>query len=128
MIATPAPRGEKNFAGERIAKVMARAGVCSRRDAEEWIAQGRITVNGRVLKSPAFNVSDSDQIAIDGAPMQARERTRLFLFHKPAGLITSASDPEGRRTVFSFSKPTILSYRALLALVGSISTQKGCSY
>ncbi len=102
MIATPAPRGEKNFAGERIAKVMARAGVCSRRDAEEWIAQGRITVNGRVLKSPAFNVSDSDQIAIDGAPMQARERTRLFLFHKPAGLITSASDPEGRRTVFSF--------------------------
>ena len=101
-ISSPAPREEKIFAGERIAKVMARAGACSRRDAEDWIAQGRVTVNGRVLKSPAFNVSDKDKIAIDGAPMQARERTRLFLFHKPVGLITSASDPEGRPTVFSY--------------------------
>ena len=96
------PPAEKAFAGERIAKVMARAGACSRRDAEDWIAQGRVTVNGRVLKSPAFNVSEEDKIAIDGAPLQARERTRLFLFHKPAGLITSASDPEGRPTVFSY--------------------------
>ncbi|MFM8647556.1 MAG: S4 domain-containing protein, partial [Methylocystis sp.] len=101
-VSSPAPRAEKIFAGERIAKVMARAGACSRRDAEDWIAQGRVTVNGRVLKSPAFNVSEMDKIAIDGAPMQARERTRLFLFHKPAGLITSASDPEGRPTVFSY--------------------------
>lgn len=101
-VSSQAPRAEKIFAGERIAKVMARAGACSRRDAEDWIAQGRVTVNGRVLKSPAFNVSEIDKIAIDGAPMQARERTRLFLFHKPAGLITSASDPEGRPTVFSY--------------------------
>lgn len=102
IISSPAPRLEKIFAGERIAKVMARAGACSRRDAEDWIAQGRVTVNGRVLKSPAFNVADTDKIAIDGALMQARERTRLFLFHKPTGLITSASDPEGRPTVFSY--------------------------
>lgn len=97
----PAPQ-EKAFEGERIAKVMARAGVCSRRDAEHWIAEGRVAVNGRVLTSPAFNVQESDKITIDGAPMQARERTRLFLFHKPAGYVTTARDEEGRSTVFSF--------------------------
>ena len=90
------------FEGERIAKAMARAGVCSRRDAEEWIAQGRVAVNGVTLRGPAVNVTEADQITIDGAPMQARERTRLFLFHKPAGLVTTASDPEGRATVFAF--------------------------
>ncbi|RNJ48533.1 pseudouridine synthase [Methylocystis hirsuta] len=97
----PAPR-EGAFEGDRIAKVMARAGVCSRRDAERWIADGRVAVNGRVQTSPAFNVSDSDAITIDGAPMQARERTRLFLFHKPAGYVTTARDEEGRATVFSY--------------------------
>ncbi len=97
----PAPR-EGAFEGDRIAKVMARAGVCSRRDAERWIADGRVAVNGRVPTSPAFNVSDSDAITIDGAPMQARERTRLFLFHKPAGYVTTARDEEGRATVFSY--------------------------
>ena len=97
----PAPR-EGAFEGDRIAKVMARAGVCSRRDAERWIAEGRVAVNGRVQTSPAFNVSDSDKITVDGAPMQARERTRLFLFHKPAGYVTTARDEEGRATVFSY--------------------------
>lgn len=95
-------RDEKTFSGDRIAKVMARAGVCSRRDAEKWIADGRVSVNGRKLTSPAVNVRDADRIEIDGAPMQARERTRLFLFHKPAGLVTSARDPEGRETVFDY--------------------------
>ncbi|MFA6206487.1 MAG: pseudouridine synthase [Methylocystis sp.] len=99
--AAPAPR-EKAFEGERIAKVMARAGVCSRRDAEFWIAEGRVAVNGRVQTSPAFNVRDNDNITIDGAPMQARERTRLFLFHKPTGYVTTARDEEGRATVFSY--------------------------
>ncbi len=94
--------GEKAFAGDRIAKVMARAGVCSRRDAEVWIAEGRVAVNGRALSSPAVNVSENDRIEIDGKPMQARERTRMFLFHKPAGLVTSARDPEGRETVFAY--------------------------
>ena len=93
---------DKAFAGDRIAKVMARAGVCSRRDAEIWITEGRVSVNGRVLASPAVNVADSDRIEIDGKPMQARERTRLFLFHKPVGLVTSARDPEGRETVFDY--------------------------
>jgi len=100
---TPAPvEKTSGFEGERIAKVMARAGVCSRRDAEQWIAEGRVAVNGRVLTSAAFNVKEEDKIAIDGAPMQERERTRLFLFHKPAGYVTTAHDPEGRPTVFAF--------------------------
>lgn len=99
----PAPVEKTSaFAGERIAKAMARAGVCSRRDAEDWIAAGRVAVNGVTLTSPAVNVTEEDKIAIDGAPMQARERTRLFLFHKPAGLVTTASDPEGRPTVFAY--------------------------
>ena len=80
---------------------MARAGACSRRDAEQWIAEGRVAVNGRVLASPAFNVREGDAITVDGAPLAERERTRLFLFHKPAGLVTSARDPEERETVFA---------------------------
>jgi 23S rRNA pseudouridine2605 synthase len=86
--------------GQRIAKVMARAGLCSRRDAEQWIAEGRVSVNGEVLTSPAFNVADTDNVSVDGAPLRAAERTRLFLFHKPRGLVTTAKDPEGRATIF----------------------------
>ena len=94
-------------AGQRIAKVMARAGVCSRRDAEAWIAEGRVAVNGEVLKSPAFNVSETDDVRVDGKPLAAPERTRLFLFHKPRGLVTTARDPEGRQTVFSVLPPDL---------------------
>ena len=94
-------------AGQRIAKVMARAGVCSRRDAEAWIAEGRVAVNGEVLKSPAFNVSETDNVRVDGKALAAPERTRLFLFHKPRGLVTTARDPEGRQTVFSVLPPDL---------------------
>ena len=87
-------------AGERIAKVLARAGLCSRRDAEKWIADGRVAVNGKLIASPALNVTARDRIAVDGVPLQERERTRLWLYHKPRGLVTTARDPEGRRTVF----------------------------
>jgi 23S rRNA pseudouridine2605 synthase len=87
-------------AGERIAKVLARAGLASRRDAEEWIVQGRVAVNGRVINSPALDVTANDEIAVDGQPLPARERTRLFLYHKPRGLMTTHADPEGRPTVF----------------------------
>ncbi|HEX8665912.1 MAG TPA: pseudouridine synthase, partial [Beijerinckiaceae bacterium] len=86
--------------GERIAKVIARAGIASRRDAEAMIAEGRVILNGAVLSSPAVNVTDADRIAVDGESLPARERTRLWLFHKPRGLVTTARDPEGRPTVF----------------------------
>jgi len=92
------PREKKS--GERIAKVVSRAGLASRRDAEEWIVQGRVTVNGRVINSPALDVTGNDVITVDGKPLPPRERTRLFLFHKPRGLMTTHADPEGRPTVF----------------------------
>jgi len=87
-------------ARERIAKRLARAGLCSRREAESWIAAGRISVNGKLLDTPAFTVGPEDRIEVDGAPLPQAERTRLWLFHKPAGLVTTARDPEGRPTVF----------------------------
>jgi 23S rRNA pseudouridine2605 synthase len=92
------PREKKS--GERIAKVVSRAGLASRRDAEEWIVQGRVTVNGRVINSPALDVTTNDVITVDGKPLPPRERTRLFMFHKPRGLMTTHADPEGRPTVF----------------------------
>jgi 23S rRNA pseudouridine2605 synthase len=93
--------------GSRIAKVMARAGLCSRRDAEAWIAAGRVSVNGEVLLSPAYNVSDADDVRVDGQRLGAPERTRLFLFHKPRGLVTTARDPEGRPTIFDALPPDL---------------------
>ncbi|MEO6382059.1 MAG: pseudouridine synthase [Nitrobacter sp.] len=96
--ARPAPKPKK--AGERIAKVIARVGLASRRDAEEWVTQGRVAVNGRVINSPALDVTSSDVITVDGKPLPERERTRLFLYHKPRGLMTTHADPEGRPTVF----------------------------
>ncbi|SHE75923.1 23S rRNA pseudouridine2605 synthase [Kaistia soli DSM 19436] len=86
--------------GDRIAKVLARAGLCSRRDAERWIEEGRVAINGTVLTTPAVNVGRRDKVTVDGVPLPARERTRLWLYHKPRGLVTTARDPEGRPTVF----------------------------
>lgn len=91
---------EKQFEGERIAKVLARAGVCSRRDAEVMIQAGRVSVNGKKLTSPALNVTERDDIRVDGKPLPQKERTRLFRYYKPRGLVTTAKDPEGRPTVF----------------------------
>src|SRR5262245_22406457 len=87
--------------GERIAKVMARAGLASRREAEDWIRAGRVAINGSVISSPAVNVTARDRITVDGAALPARERTRLFLFHKPRGLVTTHQDPQGRPTIFA---------------------------
>ena len=87
-------------AGERIAKVLSRAGLASRRDAEEMVTQGRVAVNGRVINSPALDITSNDVVTVDGKPLPERERTRLFLYHKPRGLMTTHDDPEGRPTVF----------------------------
>jgi len=85
---------------ERIAKVIARAGLCSRRDAERWINDGRVSVNGKTLESPAFTVVPQDRILVDGKPLPVSEATRLFLYHKPLGLVTTARDEKNRATVF----------------------------
>jgi len=90
---------------ERIAKVMARAGLCSRREAERWICDGRVSVNGKTLASPAFTVVPSDAIVVDGKPLPALESTRLFLYHKPVGLVTSLRDEKNRPTVFANLPP-----------------------
>jgi 23S rRNA pseudouridine2605 synthase len=90
---------------ERIAKVLARAGIASRREAEAIIAEGRVAVNGTVLSSPAFTVTPADMITVDGAPLSAPEMTRLWLFHKPDGLVTTHKDPQGRPTVFESLPP-----------------------
>jgi 23S rRNA pseudouridine2605 synthase len=87
-------------AGERIAKRLARAGLCSRRDAERWIAAGRVKVDGQLLTSPAVLVDAASVIIVDGQPLPATERTRLWRYHKPSGLVTSHRDPQGRSTVF----------------------------
>ena len=85
---------------ERIAKRMARAGLCSRREAEAWIEEGRVKVNGKKIHSPALNVSAVDEISVDGKILAEKEPLRLWLYHKPAGLMTTHKDPEGRPTVF----------------------------
>ena len=90
---------------ERIAKVIARAGMCSRRDAERWILDGRVSVNGKTLESPAFTVGPDDRIIVDGKPLPASEAARLFLYHKPAGLVTTMRDEQNRPTVFANLPP-----------------------
>ena len=87
--------------GNRIAKVIARAGICSRRDAEKLIAAGRVSLDGETVTTPAIRVGEHQVVAIDGKPLDEPETTRLWRYHKPAGLVTSHRDPQGRATVFA---------------------------
>jgi 23S rRNA pseudouridine2605 synthase len=98
----PSPQGggEQKGRPDRIAKVMARAGLCSRRDAELLIAAGRVAINGATIVSPATKVTPRDRITIDGEPLARRERTRLFRYYKPVGLVSTQADPQGRPTLF----------------------------
>jgi 23S rRNA pseudouridine2605 synthase len=84
----------------RIAKAMAQAGLCSRREAERWIEAGRVSVNGKMLDTPAFTVTPSDDVIVDDKPLPRSEGVRLWRYHKPKGLMTTHNDPEGRKTVF----------------------------
>ncbi|MHA1547071.1 MAG: pseudouridine synthase [Alphaproteobacteria bacterium] len=92
--------GETGKSGERVAKVMARAGIASRRGAEALILEGRVTLNGRRLETPAITVGPKDRIAVDGKDLSPPEPTRLWRYHKPAGLLTSHGDTKGRATLF----------------------------
>jgi 23S rRNA pseudouridine2605 synthase len=87
-------------APERVAKRIARSGLCSRRDAERLIAAGRVAVDGEVLSSPAVTVTDANRVTVDGEPLPQAEQARLFRYHKPAGVLTAARDPEGRPTIY----------------------------
>jgi 23S rRNA pseudouridine2605 synthase len=100
---TPAPKANpdtKAIPGDRIAKVLARAGVASRREAEKIIEAGRVTVNGKTILTPALNVTGKDRIVVDGKPLAEPEPPRIWLYHKPAGLVTTERDEKGRNTVF----------------------------
>jgi 23S rRNA pseudouridine2605 synthase len=91
----------------RIARAMARAGLCSRREAERWISEGRVSVNGKRLTKPACEVGPGDKIIVDGKPLPAAEPPQLWRYHKPRGLVTTHNDPEGRPTVFDSLPDTL---------------------
>ncbi len=94
------PQTPSNPTTNRIAKVIARAGLCSRRQAEQWVVDGRVKVNGKLIRTAAFNVTDDDKVEVDGNLLAARAGTRVWLYHKPSGLVVTENDPEGRRTIF----------------------------
>ena len=103
----PAATSEPKVKGERIAKRMARAGLCSRREAERWIAAGRVKLDGVRLTSPAVDVRPNARITVDGRPLRSAEPTRLWRYHKPRGLICAERDPQGRPSVFDAMPDTM---------------------
>lgn len=103
----PAEQAGEPGKGERIAKLLARAGVGSRRDVERMIAEGRIAIDGQVLETPATILYDLKGVTVDGKPVPEAESTRIFLFHKPTGVLTAAKDPSGRATIYDVLPPNL---------------------
>src|SRR6478735_1926992 len=95
------PRTDQRTEGERIAKLLARAGVASRREVERMIAEGRVALNGAKLETPATILPNLRGVTVDGKPVGTADRARLFRFHKPAGLLTAERDPKGRPTIYT---------------------------
>ena len=98
--------------GDRIAKVIARAGCCSRREAERWIDEGRVKLDGKVLKTPAVNVTNVSQILVDGRSLPDTAPTRLWRYHKPAGLLNTHKDPQKRPTAKTFGSTAKIWFNA----------------
>ena len=109
--------------GERIAKVIARSGLCSRREAEALIDDRRVSVNGAVIDSAALDILPTDKVLVDGKPLAAREPPRLWRYHKPKGRVTTHKDPEGRPTVFEALPENL---PRLISVGRAISTPKRC--
>ena len=103
----PKTSNAKTPEGDRIAKVLSRAGVASRREAERMIELGEVSVNGKIITSPALNVVPSDKIMVRGQQISEPEPARLWLYYKPDGLVTSESDEKGRETVFDNLPPEL---------------------
>ena len=91
---------KRNGKPARIAKVIARSGLCSRREAERWIKAGRVSINGKVWKNPAFNIDTAEGVEVDGIALPVNEPMRVWRYHKPVGLLTTERDPEKRKTIF----------------------------
>lgn len=94
-------------AGEKIAKVIAHAGLCSRRDAEKWVAEGRVAVDGQTMTNAAERVKPGQIVTVDGKPLETPQAARLWLFHKPKGALTTNRDPQGRQTIFDVLPKTL---------------------
>jgi 23S rRNA pseudouridine2605 synthase len=104
---TPNESAARQAEPMRVAKAIAHAGLCSRRDAERWIEQGRVSVNGKVLTTPAHVLAPGDKVMVDGKALPVAEAPRLWRYHKPKGLVTSHKDPQGRPTVFAALPPDL---------------------
>ena len=117
MAAPNGPPQDSKSTGERVAKVIARSGLCSRREAEGLIGDKRVSVNGVIIQSAALDILPSDKVLVDGRPLSLREAPRLWRYYKPKGCVTTHKDPAGRPTVFEGEQHDAQQFHAIAACV-----------